>query len=238
MAAKLKYGNGPENKILHISEVARGRACNCTCPECGDELIARKGVKNEFHFAHYNGIECENAPETAIHKLAKEIIGTNTEIYLNSETIFHYQKSEIEKGFESKRPDVTIWNNEEKIFAEIVVTNDVSPEKEEWFKQTGIKTLVIDLSKVDRDISRVNLEEIVLADCSIRRIISEEEIGIEIKEDELEKVRDENNQDLGWYIVFGGLILWLIWGEDIKNKLYTKKRYSRLKSKRRNPRWK
>lgn len=233
MSAKLKYGNGPGNKILHIKEVVSGVACNCTCPDCKVKLIAKKGEKNDHHFAHFNGKECEKAPETAIHKLAKEIIETNAEIYLNSETIFQYQNSELEKGFESKRLDATIWNSEEKIFVEIIVTNDVSSEKEEYLKQTGIKTLVIDLSKVDRDILRIDLEEIVIADCSIRRIISMGKNEIEESVNKFEKVREESNQDLGWFLVFVGLILWFIWGEDIKNKLYTKKRYSRLKSKKR-----
>lgn len=33
------------NEIVHISEVKRGLACNCTCPACHARLVAKKEVK-------------------------------------------------------------------------------------------------------------------------------------------------------------------------------------------------
>ena len=67
-----------EDKIVHISEIPeeeRGLNCNCTCPNCGDRLIARLGPVNEHCFAHENS-ECSTsaAKQTALHMLAKEII--------------------------------------------------------------------------------------------------------------------------------------------------------------------
>jgi hypothetical protein len=40
------------NKLVTISEVDKGKKCNCICPSCDIKLIARQGKKNEWHFAH------------------------------------------------------------------------------------------------------------------------------------------------------------------------------------------
>ena len=65
-----------ENKnLIHITEAVRGLACNCTCFECGETVLARKGEINEHHFAHANNKEsCAINPESVLHKYAKEII--------------------------------------------------------------------------------------------------------------------------------------------------------------------
>jgi hypothetical protein len=55
-------------------DVERGRACNCTCAECGGELIAAQGDKNIWHFRHDKGAVCEHGYETAIHKMAKQLL--------------------------------------------------------------------------------------------------------------------------------------------------------------------
>ncbi len=235
MSVKLLYGIGPEDQVLHVNEVERGKDCNCICPECGNGLIARKGDKNQNHFAHSNGKECKSAPETAIHKLAKSIVHENQEIYLNGEIIFQYANSELEKPFESFIPDVTIWNKEEKIFVEIVVTNDVTLEKEEKIKETGVRTLVIDLSWVQMDICKIELEKEVLANSEIRRIIERVDQPINLVKSRV-KQEKYNYCLIGILVfIFGGL-LWLIFGRRKKDKLYRNRRYSKLKYKGRRER--
>ena len=39
MACALKEG-----KLVYIDDVERGLKCGCTCPACGEALIARKGT--------------------------------------------------------------------------------------------------------------------------------------------------------------------------------------------------
>lgn len=78
MAAKIVYGKSKETgELVHISSVERGLKCNCVCPACGEDLIARKGTKMRHHFAHKGdvdgtGSKCKTAGETVIHYLAKE----------------------------------------------------------------------------------------------------------------------------------------------------------------------
>lgn len=231
MSIKLKYGIGPNNKVLHINEAERGSSCNCICPECGTKLVAKKGLINQHHFAHLNGKECKNATETVLHKLAKEIIGENSEIYLDENNIFKYDNSIFEKKYDSFIPDAIISNNSEKYFVEIIVTNEIDWEKEQKLKQTGIKALVIDLSLVERDIKKINLEKEVLANCDNRRIIFEEELEIKTQ-----KSTNEENEDLFWIIpillAFVGGIIYLLCGQKGKSKFYRNRRYSKLKYRR------
>lgn len=77
LAVNLEYGIR-EGKVVRISEIPtdqRGLKCNCTCPGCGKNLVARLGEKKQKHFAH-QGDACDiaSAQQTALHMLAKEII--------------------------------------------------------------------------------------------------------------------------------------------------------------------
>lgn len=50
--AWLLYGQLADGELLHISEGARGDACNCFCPHCQTPLAAKKGKVKVHHFAH------------------------------------------------------------------------------------------------------------------------------------------------------------------------------------------
>ena len=71
---KLTYGKNQDGRLVHVDDVPSGLACDCTCPECGAQLIARKGEKRQNHFAHANGADCAGARMTALHMLAQQII--------------------------------------------------------------------------------------------------------------------------------------------------------------------
>lgn len=40
-------------RMVDVTMVARGLACDCVCAHCGALLQAKKGRKNRHHFAHY-----------------------------------------------------------------------------------------------------------------------------------------------------------------------------------------
>lgn len=63
------------NHLISISQAERGLACNCFCFECGEPVLAKKGEKNEHHFAHISNKEsCNINPESILHKFAKQVI--------------------------------------------------------------------------------------------------------------------------------------------------------------------
>ena len=62
-------------KSRHISEVASGAKCGCSCSACGKPLEARKGSVRKHHFAHLSNYECMYASEVAIYKVVADILG-------------------------------------------------------------------------------------------------------------------------------------------------------------------
>jgi hypothetical protein len=79
---ELVYALNPEGKHVYIDDVENGLDCNCTCPACGGQLIARnEGKKNKHHFAHYNKAECDYVCQTNIHCLAEEISKKRKQLY-------------------------------------------------------------------------------------------------------------------------------------------------------------
>ena len=55
-----------DGKVIHISAVESGLSCGCTCPACGESLVAKKGQKMMHHFAHKSGSDCEYGYETSL----------------------------------------------------------------------------------------------------------------------------------------------------------------------------
>jgi hypothetical protein len=71
---KLSFGVNAANRVVHINDVERGRACDCTCPGCGVPLTAVKGRVRQHHFRHAVELDCEGAAESAIHRAAKQML--------------------------------------------------------------------------------------------------------------------------------------------------------------------
>lgn len=87
MATKLKLPYGlRDGQLQHISQVATGLACGCTCPGCGALLVARNTAGNVkvAHFAHYKAEECSTGLQTALHYAAKDIIARHQQLRLPS----------------------------------------------------------------------------------------------------------------------------------------------------------
>ena len=99
MDVKLAFGvrDGKTILISELTEAERGGNCNCTCPACGEPLIAKKGNKNRHHFAHKTDSTCDiaHANESALHRYAKEIIETHNKILLPGWKI---SKTDFNKG--------------------------------------------------------------------------------------------------------------------------------------------
>ena len=81
-SSDLRHGINKGGKLVHVSQVERGLACECVCPSCNERLIAKKGEYREHHFAHESGTSCQYAAETALHLAAKDILARRKEIIL------------------------------------------------------------------------------------------------------------------------------------------------------------
>ena len=116
----LTYALNIANKLVHIDNVPNGLDCNCYCPYCHAQLVAKNnGKKKISHFAHYHAEDCGKAYETALHLLAKEILCERKVLMLpayknvRESQLIVFDEIEIEKRNDSTniQPDTIIDRN-------------------------------------------------------------------------------------------------------------------------------
>lgn len=174
-----------EGKLLHVSEVSRGLACNCVCPACGDRLVARQGPIREHHFAHAARRDCRTAIETALHVAAKEILASRKEIVLpsvqiqfrhRSRTIAEEQRYQLASVALERRltdivPDVIAHVGNRPLLIEVRVTHGIEVQKLARIQSLDLSTVEIDLAAAPRDLPWKDLEELVVGPGTHKRWI-------------------------------------------------------------------
>jgi len=78
----LSFALNAEGHAVSISNVPSGLACNCTCPSCGEPLVAKKGKKLDHHFAHKSDSDCASGYETSLHLAVKTILERTKQLML------------------------------------------------------------------------------------------------------------------------------------------------------------
>lgn len=164
--AELVYGQQSDGSLVHISMAVRGLRCDCVCPGmCGSRLVA-KTLAETPHFAHHHRDACGGGPETALHKLAKQIIQERLLLFVPKRIASHgnverilpgREKIELESATLEFRdpqqivPDLYVTLDGRKLFVEIAVTHPCDEEKIRRVRQHGIAAIEIDLSHIARD---------------------------------------------------------------------------------------
>lgn len=195
--SELSYGlqNG---KLVSVDDVEQGLACNCTCPGCGAQLIARKGMQRAFHFAHYNSPECAHAAESALHLRAKDMVKRAGKLFLPPvevkllaeehpsaqyfmdlipASLMEISAVTLEQRLAGYTPDATVVTQEGEILdIEIFVSHKVNEHKQQRVESADRAMLEIDLSKVSPACSDHELHEMV-AWSSPRKFIHSPELS-------------------------------------------------------------
>lgn len=163
------FGN-KDGTVVHINDVSSGLSCCCVCPHCKSSLIARKGTKNIYHFAHVaSDVDCGYGDQTALHLLAKEILlheryiilpqlnvsafafDVNGKKHTASKTISPYRLEidhvEDECVLDGIVPDIIIRSGDKELLVEIAVTHFVNDRKKNWLEQRDKASIQIDLSR-------------------------------------------------------------------------------------------
>lgn len=173
---KLPFGL-KDGKLIHISNVPSGLACECVCASCHIPLVAKKGPKYAHCFAHYKADECDHAVETALHFAAKQVLEESAQITL-PELLIHEQVTgetcgqsmsksgsaivcnehtviiediKLEQSLGCIIPDVMAFINGAWFLIEVAVTHFVDETKEQKLQDLKMPCIEIDLSTVDRD---------------------------------------------------------------------------------------
>lgn len=158
---KLTYGLDINGRLIHVNDVVKGKYCLCTCPECGAQLIAKKGEKNQHHFAHANGADCAGARMSALHKLAQQMIYDEKRIrtpkyqgdhihFDEEDIVFSEVKLEMQYQVDNvnRRPDCVGIIGDKQLWIEIKVTHGVDSTKLANIKANRISCVEIDLSSL------------------------------------------------------------------------------------------
>ena len=107
----------PEKRLVDVSEVDRGRNCDCICPSCKTALIARQGDKNEWHFAHDSKVASTNTVEACKYSfwvsvvlMAKQLLKDANALTLPSLTMYTNDatKYEVAKNSSIKCNDLKV----------------------------------------------------------------------------------------------------------------------------------
>ena len=145
------------DRLVNIKQVEKGLACNCICFECSEPVVAKKGEKNEHHFAHSSNKEsCHINPESILHKFAKQVIIEAKAVVLpplpNTDEVeaktWQFTRLIEEQTVGSIRPDIVANIDDETVFIEVAVTSFVDTDKLDFIKRLGIKTVEIDLREI------------------------------------------------------------------------------------------
>ncbi|WP_234419089.1 competence protein CoiA family protein [Parazoarcus communis] len=158
-----------------IREVDRGLPCGCFCPACKAPLIAKKGPHRVHHFAH-RGRSCGTGQETALHRMAKQILADERQLLLPLEfepTLYEEALLPDELRWHGQRPDVVLRSESTVLHVEITVTHRCGDDKCAEITRTGIPTVEIDLSSAYRrqraGWTTATLRGLVVLDPGIRR---------------------------------------------------------------------
>lgn len=154
------------------SDVQSGLACGCTCIGCGATLVAKKGVKKCWHFAHYNVEIGESCAESAIHAAAKQVLLEHNRLRLPSMRVVVYGQATSGQALEESsvlleervvcfertcaevwengiRPDVVGYRGERKLLVEMYFRHRVDENKRRKIVKLKLPTIEVDLSDLD-----------------------------------------------------------------------------------------
>ncbi|WP_017940743.1 MULTISPECIES: competence protein CoiA family protein [unclassified Thioalkalivibrio] len=158
-----------EGQIVSIHDVAKGKACECCCPECGETVIARQGQIRQWHFAHSSGTDCDNSGEGALHQAAKQILMDEKWVTLpllprklalledelrdsgcelvppNRVAVLQSPDAEVTFADGLARVDVAAVYAGKRILIEIAVSHLVEPRKNELLATLGYPAMEIHL---------------------------------------------------------------------------------------------
>lgn len=155
----LTYALDADGKLIHVNSVLTGLACKCFCPHCKSELVAKNsGNRKVHHFAHANGSDCVGAIESALHKMAKDILQEHKLIMLppiqrngtGRQTVFSNVELEVFDKELSLRPDcIGYTGNGRYIWVEFKRTHEVDVKKAGKIISAKVDCVEIDLNSCE-----------------------------------------------------------------------------------------
>lgn len=156
----MTFARAADGRMVHVDEVANGRACECVCLKCGGKLIGRHGTVRQHHFSHYLATEGMGCTETALHKAAKAIIQQEKRLalprqlegmglQLGAEACFDLVSLEHRLGCGEAGTEIVADAYGQGVIdmvIEIAVYHRVDQDKAEKIRRLGLPAVEIDLA--------------------------------------------------------------------------------------------
>ena len=158
----LTYALNKNRDLVHIDSVPNGNKCECFCPHCNSELCAKNGGSGEkmvHHFAHINGADCVGAVESALHKMAKDVMNETLSLQLPDRLdgsrgeLLKFDNIEIEcyDKETNLRPDCIGHYGDKVIWIEFKRTHAVDAKKKGKIISAKIDCVELDLNVCKQD---------------------------------------------------------------------------------------
>lgn len=177
------FGLNASGRLVHVSEVARGLECGCSCCGCGEPLVAKRGSVREHHFAHQSGsADCEVAFESALHLYAKGLIEERQGLMVppvwhgggfprTSDLWLQLEKVETEKWIDGIRPDVVGTGSDGAFVAiEVAHTSFCDEAKIEKFRTLQLPAMEVDLQRwTSANFDPAEVERVVIDSIEAKR---------------------------------------------------------------------
>lgn len=155
--AYLTYALNQEGNLVHVDSVPNGNECGCFCPHCKSKLCAKNGgdgKKMIHHFAHLSGADCVGAVESALHKMAKDILLESKCVFLPDRPdgrrgeLLHFDRVEVEYYDKDTglRPDSVGFYGDKVLWVEFKRTHAVDTDKKAKIISAHIDCIEIDLN--------------------------------------------------------------------------------------------
>lgn len=158
-----------DGRPVFVSDVALGLECGCKCPECGEALVARNrdfpGRRRIRHFQHARKSSCPGGFESAVHRMAKDVLATADAVLLplwaSGDIVIEPEplaivsaRVEVPLLDGTTRPDVLVHGMASDIefdplCVEVRVHHGVDEQKRDLLAANGLDTIEIDLSGLD-----------------------------------------------------------------------------------------
>ena len=227
-----KYALNGGGKLVFVDDVENGIKCNCTCPCCGEKMVAKNNGKiKDHHFAHSSGSDCDGYKERLFHIWSKQIIEEKKEFtipkykkVLGSKKL-KFSSVKIEQRNDTKllQPDIVgVTDDGVRIWIEIFVTHKCGEEKIQCIKENGYNCIEV---KIPEEIeTKEDLSEFLVnsddsdfkyfinypyGDALVKELVKEKEKRKkkENKKSEKEKISDKfpfrNQKEVDYFIKYG-----------------------------------
>lgn len=150
-------------KTLHIDEVQKDLNLKFICGQCGNALIPVKtpAKGKDWHFRHPDKSNIVKCRQTGLHDYVQQLLLDKSTITIAKGRTIEYSDRKKEQWLEKLfRSDVFGIHDNLPVHFEIVVTNDLSDEKLNYFVSKKIRCVRIGLS----DKRYLNMPHDIIAD--------------------------------------------------------------------------